>query len=277
MKISNLKMGKGGLFVPGFKAAGISCGIKRGGKKDLALIYSETPATVAGVFTTNAVKAAPVLVDMERVKRGISQAIIVNSGNANACTGRKGLEDAKKMAELTEKALGIKRGLAMVSSTGVIGEPLPMDRIKKGILTLDSQLSTLNSQYGWQDAAEAIMTTDTLPKLVIESGRIGSKEVTILGIAKGAGMICPNLAPAGSKQGMATMLAFLVTDAAIERRALQYALEDVVDRTFNRITVDGDTSTNDMVLMLADGKAGNTGGERHGRAFHGQGVKGTGV
>jgi len=236
------------LFVPGFKAAGISCGIKRGGKKDLALIYSEVPATVAGVFTTNTVKAAPVIIDAERIKRGFCQAIIINSGNANACTGKRGLKDAREMVELTEKALGIKRGLAFVSSTGVIGEFLPMDKIKQGILTLNSELRTPNSVHGWQDAAEAIMTTDTFPKIAMEKGRVGGREVTILGIAKGAGMICPD---------MATMLAFLSTDVAIEQKTLQAALKTAVDNSFNCITVDGDTSTNDTVLILANGMAGN--------------------
>ena len=185
------------------------------------------------------------LLDMERVKKGLCQAVIVNSGNANACTGKQGINAAAKTTTLLEKELNIKKGLAMVSSTGVIGELLPiMNSIEKGIPKLVNVLSV----NGWNDAAEAIMTTDAFPKVAIEKGKIGGKEITILGIAKGAGMICPN---------MATMLAFIATDAAIERRTLQSALKKAVDKSFNCITVDGDTSTNDTVLILANGKAGN--------------------
>jgi len=241
VKLSNL-------FVPGFKAAGIACGIKKNGNKDLALIYSEVPAVAAAVFTTNKIKAAPVLIDIQRIKKGLCQAVIINSGNANACTGKKGLDAAVKTVTLLEKQLGIKKGLVMVSSTGVIGEPLPIDKIKKGIPTLNSQLSTLNAAYGWGNAAEAIMTTDAFPKIVVEKGKVGDKEITILGIAKGAGMICPD---------MATMLAYIATDATIERKTLQTALNKAVDKSLNSITVDGDTSTNDTVLLLANGKAGN--------------------
>jgi len=230
--------------VPGFKAAGIACGIKKNGNKDLALIYSEVPAVAAAVFTTNKIKAAPVLIDIQRIKKGLCQAVIINSGNANACTGKKGMEDAARMAAAVEDALGIKKGLAMVSSTGVIGQGLPIDRIEKGIPKLVSSLLS----KGWNDAVNAIMTTDAFPKVAFEKCRIGGKEITVLGIAKGAGMICPN---------MATMLAFIATDAAVERKALQAALKTAVDKSFNSITVDGDTSTNDTVLLLANGKAGN--------------------
>ena len=237
VKLSNL-------FVPGFKAAGIACGIKKNGNKDLALIYSEVPAVAAAVFTTNKIKAAPVLIDIQRIKKGLCQAVLINSGNANACTGKKGMEDAARMAAAVEDALGIKKGLAMVSSTGVIGQGLPIDRIEKGIPKLVSSLLS----KGWNDAVNAIMTTDAFPKVAFEKCRIGGKEITVLGIAKGAGMICPN---------MATMLAFIATDAAVERKALQAALKTAVDKSFNSITVDGDTSTNDTVLLLANGKAGN--------------------
>ena len=206
VKLSNL-------FVPGFKAAGIACGIKKNGSKDLALIYSETPAVTAGMFTKNKIKAAPVLLDMQRIKKGLCQAVIINSGNANACTGKKGMVAALKTASLLEKKLGIENGLAMVSSTGVIGELLPIiNGIEKGIPKLTNTLSV----DGWRDAAEAIMTTDAFPKVAIEKGKIDGEEITVLGIAKGAGMICPN---------MATMLAFIATDAAIERRTLQAALK----------------------------------------------------
>ena len=230
--------------VPGFKAAGIACGIKKNGNKDLALIYSEVPAVAAAVFTTNKIKAAPVLIDIQRIKKGLCQAVIINSGNANACTGKKGMEDAARMAAAVEDALGIKKGLAMVSSTGVIGQGLPIDRIEKGIPKLVSSLLS----KGWNDAVNAIMTTDAFPKVAFEKCRIGGKEITVLGIAKGAGMICPN---------MATMLAFIATDAAVEKKTLQIALKTAVDKSFNSITVDGDTSTNDTVLLLANGKAGN--------------------
>ncbi|MBI5327103.1 MAG: bifunctional glutamate N-acetyltransferase/amino-acid acetyltransferase ArgJ [Deltaproteobacteria bacterium] len=239
--------------VPGFKAAGIACGIKhvpagfkqgKNGNKDLAMIYSESAAVAAAVFTKNKVKAAPVLLDMQRLKKGLCQAIIINSGNANACTGKKGMEDAARMAATVEDVLGIKKGFVMVASTGVIGQNLPIDKIEKGISKLVSSLSA----KGWNDAVHAIMTTDAFPKAVFEKCRLGGKEISVLGIAKGAGMICPD---------MATMLAFLATDAAIEQKTLQAMLKLSVDNSFNCITVDGDTSTNDTVLILANGKAGN--------------------
>ena len=202
------------------------------------------PAVAAGVFTKNKVKAAPVLLDMGRMKKGFCQAVIINSGNANACTGKKGMEDAARMVIAVEDALGIKKGLAMVSSTGVIGQNLQIDKIEKGIPKLVASLSS----KGWNDAAHAIMTSDAFPKFAFEKCRIGGKEISVLGIAKGAGMICPD---------MATMLAFLATDAAIEQKTLQAMLKKAVDNSFNSITVDGDTSTNDTALILANGKAGN--------------------
>ncbi|HBR16411.1 MAG TPA: ornithine acetyltransferase [Deltaproteobacteria bacterium] len=244
MKIANRKSQITNFSVPGFKAAGISCGVKKNGNKDLALIYSAVPAVAAGVFTKNKVKAAPVLLDMGRMKKGFCQAVIINSGNANACTGKKGMEDAARMVIAVEDALGIKKGLAMVSSTGVIGQNLQIDKIEKGIPKLVASLSS----KGWNDAAHAIMTSDAFPKFAFEKCRIGGKEISVLGIAKGAGMICPD---------MATMLAFLATDAAIEQKTLQAMLKKAVDNSFNSITVDGDTSTNDTALILANGKAGN--------------------
>ncbi|MBI5893322.1 MAG: bifunctional glutamate N-acetyltransferase/amino-acid acetyltransferase ArgJ [Deltaproteobacteria bacterium] len=249
MKPSNLS-------ITGFKTAGIACGIKKDSGKDLALIYSEIPAVCAGVFTKNKIKAAPVLLDMQRIKKGLCQAVIINSGNANACTGKQGFKDAKAMVEMTEKALGIKKGLAFVSSTGVIGQNLPIDRIEQGIPKLVLSLSS----KGWNDAVHAIMTTDAFPKIAIEKGKIDNKEVTVLGIAKGAGMICPN---------MATMLSFIATDVNIERNVLQKSLKTAVDNSFNSITVDGDTSTNDTVLVLANGFAGN-------KKIQGQGARGKG-
>lgn len=231
-------------YVHGFQAAGIHSGIKEGKGKDLALIYSERPATVAGLFTTNRVKAAPVILDMERVKGGKAQAVVINSGNANACTGERGLKDAREMARLVGRAIGVEEDLVLVASTGVIGEFLPMERIREGIDHLVGSLSP----EGWQDASEAIMTTDTRPKLFFGQEEIGGRMISLLGIAKGAGMIMPN---------MATMLAFFATDLSIEVEALKGALRDCVEETFNRITVDGETSTNDTVLILANGMAGN--------------------
>jgi glutamate N-acetyltransferase/amino-acid N-acetyltransferase len=227
----------------GFQAAGIACGIKAAaGAKDLALIYSAVPAQVAGLFTENKVKAAPVLATRRKVRRGLCQALIVNSGNANACTGERGLRDAEAMAQLTARALNIPHQHVLVSSTGVIGRPLPIERIEGGISSLVGQLSP----EGFPDAAEAIMTTDTSPKMVIEQVAVSPGEVTILGMAKGAGMIHPQLA---------TMLAFIMTDAQIEAAALSALLHEGVQSTFHRITVDGDTSTNDMVLLMANGEA----------------------
>lgn len=230
-----------GITAPkGFKSAGIHCGIKKS-KKDLALIYSELPATAAGVFTTNKVLAAPVLVCKEFLNSSNSfHAIIVNSGNANACTGKLGLENAYKMADETAQRLKIKSNQVFVSSTGVIGEQLPMDKIIKGINHIVESIEDGNDLA----TAQAIMTTDTFPKLFNKTFLIDGKEVSIGGIAKGSGMIHPN---------MATMLAFITTDAKIDKETLQKLLKKVTDLTFNKIVVDGDTSTNDMVLMLANG------------------------
>jgi glutamate N-acetyltransferase/amino-acid N-acetyltransferase len=227
----------------GFQAAGLGCGIKAtAGAKDLALIYSQAPAPVAGLFTKNRVKAAPVLVTRQRVRRGMCQALIVNSGNANACTGEQGLKDAETMAQLTARALGIPSRHVLVSSTGVIGHPLPMERIEQGIPTLVARLSPL----GFADAAEAIMTTDTCPKIIAEKVDADASKITILGMAKGAGMIRPQLA---------TMLAFLLTDARVETEVLADLLREGARSTFQRITIDGDTSTNDMLLLMANGEA----------------------
>jgi glutamate N-acetyltransferase/amino-acid N-acetyltransferase len=227
----------------GFQAAGIACGIKAAaGAKDLALIYSAVPAQVAGLFTTNRVKAAPVLATRKRVRKGLCQALIVNSGNANACTGRQGLQDAEAMARLTARALHLPHQHVLVSSTGVIGHPLPMERIEGGISSLVARLSP----DGFPEAAEAIMTTDTRPKMVVEQAAVPGGKVTLLGMAKGAGMIRPHLA---------TMLAFILTDAQIEAAALSALLHEGVESTFHRITIDGDTSTNDMILLMANGEA----------------------
>jgi glutamate N-acetyltransferase/amino-acid N-acetyltransferase len=230
--------------VNGFLFSGISAGIKKDGKRDLGLIYCDVPAQVAGLFTTNAVKAAPVQLDRARMKRGLCQAIVVNSGNANACTGSRGFKDAKRMTSLVARKLGIDEGLVFSSSTGVIGNPLPMKKIEEGIPHLVDHLSP----EGWMSTVEAIMTTDTFPKVEVAACRIKGRQVKLCGMVKGAGMIRPNLA---------TMLSFLVTDACIKAPLLQRILEKAAEVSYNRITIDGETSTNDTVLLLAAGKAGH--------------------
>jgi len=226
--------------VAGFKACGMSCGIKKNGKKDLALIICDAPATVAGVFTTNKVKAAPVLVSMLRVKKGRTRGVVINSGNANACTGRRGDKDALAMTAAIEKALGLKTGEALIASTGVIGVPLPVEKIESAADTLAARLR----RGGLAEVSEAIMTTDAFPKTAFESANIHGARISVAGIAKGAGMICPD---------MATLLAFFMTDAVISPAALRCALKEAVDVSFNRISVDNDTSTNDTALVFASG------------------------
>ena len=230
--------------VPGFLFSGISAGIKKDGRKDLGLIYSEVPAQVAGLFTTNAVKAAPVQLGMKRIRRGLCQAVVVNSGNANACTGTEGLRNAQTVSKWMAKALGVGETLVLVSSTGVIGSPLPMNKFEKGIPELVDNLSS----DGFMKTVEAIMTTDTFPKVEVAACRIKGSPVKLCGMIKGAGMIRPNLA---------TMLSFLVTDASIKAPLLQRMLERAAQDSYNRITVDGETSTNDTVLLLANGRAGH--------------------
>jgi glutamate N-acetyltransferase / amino-acid N-acetyltransferase len=230
--------------VQGFLFSGILAGIKKDGKRDLGLIYSEVPAQVAGLFTTNAVKAAPVQLDMERIRRGLCQAVVVNSGNANACTGRQGLRDARRISSFVARQLGIDERLVFPSSTGVIGNPLPIKKIEEGIPELVDHLSP----GAWMSTVEAIMTTDTFPKVEVATCRIKGKRVKLCGMVKGAGMIRPDLA---------TMLSFLVTDANIKASLLQRMLEKTAEASYNRITVDGETSTNDTVLLLANGKAGH--------------------
>lgn len=236
----------GGITAPaGFKASGVAAGVKYIGKKDIAVVFSECDASAAGVFTTNAVKAAPVLLNMERLTSGRARALVVNSGNANACSGDRGMSDARAMAEETARLLGIPGESVLVASTGVIGQPMPMDRIIPGIGAAVAALS----ESGGQDAAEAIMTTDTELKQHAAKVELGGKEVTVGGMAKGSGMIHPN---------MATMLCFITTDAAVSPDCLKECLAHAVDRSFNMVTVDGDTSTNDMVVVLANGLAGNS-------------------
>ena len=235
----------GGVTAPqGFVAGGMYCGIRKA-KKDLALIRSSVPANVGAVFTLNKTQAAPILVDKLQLQRSHEcSALVANSGNANACTGERGLNDAWKMVDDTAKALSLPKEHVLVSSTGVIGQYLPMDKIVDGIRQLSGQLS----REGNKDAAEAIMTTDTYSKEVAVQFTLGSSVVTIGGMAKGSGMIAPN---------MATMLAFLTTDAVISHPVLQKALHHANNKSFNRITVDGDMSTNDMALIMANGQARN--------------------
>jgi len=230
-------------YPKGFLASGVRAGIKKRGE-DVALICSESPASAAGVFTTNVVKAAPVLVTRSRVPRGTCRAVIANSGNANACTGEQGMRDAVEMAAHTARLLRVPEGDVLVASTGIIGRVLPREKMAAGI---EEAVRSLSADGGI-NAARAIMTTDTRPKEASVEIEIGGKTVRIGGMAKGAGMICPNVA---------TMLAFITTDAAISPEMLQDCLAHSAEVSFNCLTVDGDTSTNDTVILLANGMAGN--------------------
>jgi len=261
----------GSILAPqGFRAAGVFCNIKRlgtgkgsdkGKKRDLALIVSEAPAAVAGMFTTNQACAAPVKVCVERVKKGRAQAVVVNSGNANACTGKQGLQDALEMARFTERALAFPQDSVLVGSTGRIGVTLPMDNVRAGIIEAATLLGSSAGHAA--QAAEAIMTSDTRSKQVAVAFRVGGKVVRIGGICKGAGMIQPGMSPTGKRPAAvpfhATMLCFITSDAAVEPNVLQTALREAVASSFNRVTVDGDMSTNDTVLVLANGLARNRG------------------
>ncbi|RDU23990.1 bifunctional glutamate N-acetyltransferase/amino-acid acetyltransferase ArgJ [Anaerosacchariphilus polymeriproducens] len=243
-----MKILDGGVTSPkGFLAAGISAGIKNENKKDMAMIYSEKPCESAGTFTTNIVQAAPVKWDKERVySKEKAQVVVINSGIANACTGEKGFHYCRQTALKASEVLQVKEGSVLVASTGVIGKQLPMDCLAKGIELLVPELK--DSIEGGNNAAQAIMTTDTCPKEIAVEFEIGGKTVTIGGMCKGSGMIHPN---------MCTMLAFVTTDLAICKELLQEALSEVVKDTYNMVSVDGDTSTNDTVLLLANGLAGN--------------------
>lgn len=240
-----MKHVKGGITAPkGFLASGINCGIKKE-KKDLALIFSEKPCVATGLFTLNKVKAAPVILDIQKIHLGKkARAIIANSGNANACTGRKGLSDAREMAATVARAAGITEEEVLVASTGKIGEMLPIQKVKSGVTELAGKLS----RNGGSNAARAIMTTDLFMKESAVEIRAGGKNVRIGGIAKGSGMIHP---------GLATMLCFITTDAVIDRGAIVPALQSAVNKSFNMITVDGERSTNDTILILANGAAAN--------------------
>ncbi len=245
----------GGVTAPrGFKASGVKARIKYD-RKDLALIMSEVPAAAAGVFTTNRVKAAPVRLSAENLADGIAQAVVVNSGSANACTGEEGMDMAREMAYVTAQKLEIKYRDVIVASTGVIGQKLPMDRIIPGIASACEALAS----DGGHEAALAIMTTDTVPKEYAVRFELAGKTVAIGGMAKGSGMIHPN---------MATMLAFITTDIEIAPDMLKQALKWAADRTFNMVTVDGDTSTNDSLVIMANGLAGNPRIDSAGESYH---------
>lgn len=232
----------------GFEAAGIEAGVKYQNRKDLALVYSETPCISAGVFTSNVVKAAPVTWDRELVRGGSKpiHAVVINTGIANACTGREGYEICRQTADKTAEVLGIEADSVLVASTGVIGMQIPLDKIINNLDKLAAAKS--HSKEAGTNAAKAIMTTDTVQKEMAVTFSIGGKTVTLGGMAKGSGMIHPN---------MCTMLCFLTTDVVIEKTMLQKALSEVVVDTFNMISVDGDTSTNDSLIVLANGLAEN--------------------
>ncbi len=230
--------------VPGFLFSSMSAGIKKGDEKDLCLIYSETPAAAAGFFTRNRVKAAPVVLSKKRIRQGTAQAIVVNSGCANACTGDEGLSNARRMCRLVADALEIQEEMVLICSTGVIGMQLPIERLERKV----PELMPLLNVDGLKEASEAIMTTDTHPKWCCEKGVIEGREITVAGMAKGAGMICPD---------MATMLCFLLTDATIGAPELHEAVLYGLSSSFHAISIDGDTSTNDTLIALANGRAGH--------------------
>ena len=243
--MTNEQNAKAGVTFPqGFKAAGVKAGIKKSGNLDVAVIYTEKEAAVAGTFTQNAVAAAPVFASKAVVKTGTAHAITANAGCANACTGEQGEKDARAMQQITAEALGCKPSDVVVASTGVIGVNLPMDKMEKGIKQAVAELD----ENGSENAGNAIITTDTYSKTCTAEVTLGGKKVRLGAIAKGSGMIQPN---------MATMLCFITTDANIESSLLQKALSEVVEVSFNMISIDGDMSTNDMAIVLANGAAGN--------------------
>lgn len=238
---------KGGVTAPdGFFATGVACGIKKNGKKDLAIVCSEDTAAAAGVFTTNIVKGHSLQVTMEHIKSGYANAVIINSGNANACVGDQGYKDAKEIARVAAQMLECEPENILVGSTGVIGMPLNMDAVKAGI---EEAISNMDADGGCY-AEEAIMTTDLIPKEIAVEFELQGVNVRIGGMAKGSGMIHPN---------MATMIGIITTDTNISRKLLDKALKESVKRTFNRVSVDGDTSVCDMVLIFANGQADNPG------------------
>lgn len=248
----NYKTIKGGVTTAAGFLAGTACAaIKEADKRDVAVIYSSAPATAAGVFTLNRVKAAPLLLSMERLAAGSARAMVVNSGNANACNGEQGMKDALAMAAEAAAVLGVPEGEVLVASTGVIGKKMPMDKVLPGVRAAAGQVSA----EGGSLAAQAILTTDTFVKEAAVQLELGGRKVTIGGTAKGSGMIHPN---------MATLLCFITTDAAVSAACLKKALQQAADLSFNMITVDGDSSTNDMALVMANGMAGNKAIEEEG-------------
>ncbi len=233
--------------VPGFRFGGVACGLKASRKRDIALIVSEVPATAVAAFTTNRVQAAPVLLGKERLRGGRAQAVLVNSGNANAYTGRDGLRIAREMCRLAARGLGIAERLVIPSSTGRIGVQLPQATVRRGVRAACKDLSA----DGFHRALEGMMTTDSFPKFAVEGLTIDGRDITVAGLAKGAGMIAPRMAP------HATLLGYVLTDARVSRPALRRILELALPQSFNAAVVDGDTSTNDTVVLLANGVAGN--------------------
>ncbi len=238
-----MSMPRTSIRVPGFRFAGVAAGIKASGAKDLALVVADRSAVAAGVFTTNLVKAAPVVISRLRIRGGSARALVINSGNANAATGEQGRRDAIETTRLVSDALGVRTGEVLVCSTGVIGRPLPMDRVRAGV----SRAVAALAERGVEAASEAILTTDTRPKRSRRRVAVGGRSVTVAGFAKGAGMIDPR---------MATLIACVFTDAVISAPALRLLLRDACESSFHRITVDGDRSTNDTLLALASGRAG---------------------
>ncbi len=258
MKEYNISQFDGGVTAAkGYKAAGVAAHIKYEGRRDMAMIYSATPATVAGMFTSNVVKAAPVLYDMDIVKNSpYVQAVVANSGIANAATSQQGMQVCRDTAKAVAEALSIPENAVLIGSTGVIGDPIPMDRVRAGVKDLAAALS--DTRQAAADAEAAIMTTDTVPKEIAVKTTIGGTEVTIGGMSKGSGMIHPN---------MCTMLAYICTDCDISKEMLERAAHTDIPDTFNMITVDGDTSTNDTYLILANGEAHNPRIESEGDDF----------
>jgi glutamate N-acetyltransferase/amino-acid N-acetyltransferase len=249
--------------VPGYLFAGASCGLKTGTQRDVGVIFSEVPAAAAASFTTNRVKAAPIVVGAEHVADGRLQAVVVNSGNANAYTGADGLRTARRMCEVVGRQCDIEPSLVLPSSTGRIGLPLPVSRVSAGIRAACGSLS----RDGFHEALDGIMTTDAFPKFAVEHLLLDGREITVAGMAKGAGMVGPQLAVAAPGRGHATTLAYVMTDAVVTAAALRRALRIAQEQSFNVIVVDGDTSTNDSIVVLANGVAGNRSVTSTSRAF----------
>ncbi len=246
--------------VPGFRFAGVACGLKESGARDVAVICSDVPAAAAAAFTTNRVQAAPVVLDLQRVTSGRLQAIVVNSGNANAYTGREGLAAAREMCAITARELGIEERLVIPSSTGRIGVQLPRQRVARGVRAACRALSP----GGFHDALEGMMTTDAFPKFTSETLKLDGQTVRVVGMAKGAGMIAPQMTLAAAH---ATMLAYVLTDAVVAAPVLRKVLAAALPRSFNSVIVDGDTSTNDTIVLMANGRAQNSAITATGRGY----------